>query len=265
MTADYPDFQKALYLIQGSYPLPAVAADFPDWTDGVFQVTGTIPAGADFPDWTKAIGVTGPAGVPGGPTLSSNFTVASATTTNTVTVNAPTGIKEGDLLVAVYQTGIQHNTMTPPDGWTEVADFSSTASFTMSVSYKLATASEPSFYTFISAAGSTQYVVMGRYTGVTVIDTPVNTGFGNGGTATAGTVSPSLKGEVLVAVFAAGQNITLSTPASPAGFALEINNPSAAAPIYWFDQTYNSQAATGPISSTLSVAGFWSAVAFFLR
>ena len=31
------------------------AQDFPDWTDGYIDITGSISPGQDFPDWTKAL------------------------------------------------------------------------------------------------------------------------------------------------------------------------------------------------------------------
>lgn len=68
------------------------AQDFPDWTDGVQLVSGTITALTDFPDWTKAQAIVG-----GGP-----FTPNAPQTITNLTwwhdASLITGIADGALL-----------------------------------------------------------------------------------------------------------------------------------------------------------------------
>lgn len=95
--------------------------------------------------------------------------------TNQITINKPTGVSEGDLLLAVV--GWENN-QTPaswtsvPSGWTEIVDRqecggSPTRPCTFSVWYKVAGASEPSSYTWqASISGVGLMGVISAYSGV---------------------------------------------------------------------------------------------------
>jgi hypothetical protein len=76
------------------------------------------------------------------------FAVSSATNSGTtVTISKPSGVIEGDLLVASVNGGeVKGSTWTAPSGWTEVLDQGSGAA--LSLAYKVATSSEPTDYAF---------------------------------------------------------------------------------------------------------------------
>jgi hypothetical protein len=84
------------------------------------------------------------------------YAVGSSTGDSSVVVDLPTGTQDGDLLVAIGSSAYTH-TMSPPAGWT----FNATRSFTsgnadtelgnLYVWSKVATASEPSTFTFLGS------------------------------------------------------------------------------------------------------------------
>ena len=82
----------------------------------------------------------------------------ATTTTTTLTVNKPTGVIEGDVMIAVvfqYRSGGTAS-ITTPSGWTlmvggQIGD----ASRRGNTYYKVATASEPVSYSFVLASGGT--------------------------------------------------------------------------------------------------------------
>lgn len=83
-----------------------------------------------------------------------SFRSASTVAGNNTTVNAPTGIVSGDMLIACVYTEVASGTWTPPSGWTLLdaqVDTGSTA--WLHTYYKVATASEPSTYTWTQPAG----------------------------------------------------------------------------------------------------------------
>ena len=207
--------------------------------------------------------------VPSVPPAPVSFSTGTAGSGSSVTVNAPASIAAGNLLVAVYSVGTgTANTFTPPTGWTQVANHSgSGVAFGTLIATKTATGSEPTSYTFSQLAGAGQSVTVGQYKGVSSVDVD---GFADSvaGSSTASTpsVTPAKSGEMLAAVFVTSINTFLSTPTSPAGLTLESTISGGTAPnSIWCDEIYNSTAATGAISSNLSVSHAWMALAMFLK
>lgn len=158
-------------------------------------------------------------------------TATSRTASNatlTLAATKPTGVVEGDVLIAfatVGDTGATEPTFTPPSGWTAIrsqVDYATgPTNYIKTVAYwKLATNSEPSTYTFTtSVATSSRFaVIINAYTGVNGTN-PIGSGEVNGdsvvpnSTARAtGAITLAAKRWVVAAVSDRG-NSTFTTPA----------------------------------------------------
>jgi hypothetical protein len=124
-----------------------------------------------------------------------NSSQAVGTSTGVV-IPLPSGISAGDLMIAAVHVGWCNSgsTVTAPGGWTQIAQLGNTGSGCgssnttkqLATFYKIATASEPSTFTFLGT--SNQYYVGGIavYSGVNTAN-PINTGtsFGAQGSCTA--------------------------------------------------------------------------------
>lgn len=75
---------------------------------------------------------------------------AQATASSSLVINKPTGTREGDLMIAVMNTGSSGQNWTPASGWTEIADQGSKPG--LGISYKVAGPSEGTSYTFTASA-----------------------------------------------------------------------------------------------------------------
>lgn len=95
-------------------------------------------------------------------------TSATASNATSVTATKPTGVIAGDLLLAVFANADQATTM--PSGWTQL--FYDTANATTGhtwgagVHYKIATASEPTNYTFSVASSAPLVLTLTAWSGV---------------------------------------------------------------------------------------------------
>lgn len=111
-------------------------------------------------------------------------------TSTGVTVAKPTGVAQNDVMIAAVHVGWCNSgsAITPPAGWTLIGHTSNTGSGCgssnttrqLATFYKVATASEPSNYTFTGTTN--QYYVGGivAYSGVNTAN-PINTASGRGG------------------------------------------------------------------------------------
>lgn len=105
-------------------------------------------------------------------------TSATASNATSVTATKPTGVLAGDLLLAVFANADQATTM--PSGWTQL--FYDTANATTGhtwgagVHYKIATASEPTNYTFSVASSAPLVLTLTAWSGVDPT-TPIGTNY----------------------------------------------------------------------------------------
>lgn len=111
------------------------------------------------------------------PVLQSSSTYSNATDQASHEANAPTGITEGDLLIAAVSARYNGGsyTVTPPSGWdsiVKVEDGSGTASF-CEVFKKVAGASEPATYTFSFSPNDRCGIGIARIDGHNAV-TPIN-------------------------------------------------------------------------------------------
>lgn len=93
--------------------------------------------------------------------------VGSATTgssaTNSATVNKPTGVVAGNLLVAIISTNTDA-TIPAQTGWTQIDQVGSAAGALLGAFYKIAGASEPTSYTFSGTASTSTSAIIAAFT-----------------------------------------------------------------------------------------------------
>jgi hypothetical protein len=101
-----------------------------------------------------------------------------STSINSTTVDAPAGVTEGDFLIAALEDDTDPADITPPSGWTRLANVPAGPGsenpaiyFHALVYTHVATSSEPSTYTFASSSGAYVDVQVAAYTGVSSVDT----------------------------------------------------------------------------------------------
>lgn len=143
-------YRKALPILA---LLPACLTSAPDE-----DVTGTAPQVA-----TTAAAITA---IPAFKSLS--------TTQNATTIARPAGVAAGDFLLAALEYDATPVMLTPPPGWTLVADqiagVGTAQVFHALVYSHVATASEPAQYVFCAPDGVYVDIQIADYTGVTAVD-----------------------------------------------------------------------------------------------
>jgi hypothetical protein len=156
--------------------------------------------------------------------------VALAATLNpssgsTVVVDRPTGTVEGDLMVG-FCLSDNTGSWTGDTGWTEVLDFNGGAA--LRIAYKVATASEPSSYTFTYTAsrvlrGAILTYRNAQYDTVGAVSTTIS-----GSVHTAPEITVAQSGSALIAVWAANDS-GISWSAFTSGMTFRTSNNSGTA------------------------------------
>lgn len=144
-------------------------------------------------------------------------------------INKPTGVVEGDLLLACLSAQNTF-TFTQPSGWTEVFDN------LLAISWKRAGASEPSSYSFTVAAGSSAGVIVAyRAASFDVVGS-------RGGSSTAPSITLSKNDSVDLAFF---MYFTAGAITAPSGMTT-VESYSADAPsVALFEKLHVAAGATG--------------------
>lgn len=117
------------------------------WTSGAFNPAAFTFSAADSTtySWAAITLALRPITQPGPIAIATSFGRLNG---GDLTINKPTGTRQGDLMIAfVNSTG--SSTWTAPSGWTEVADQG--ANPALAIAYKVATASEPGSYLFTAS------------------------------------------------------------------------------------------------------------------
>ena len=126
------------------------------------------------------------------------------TTTNGTTVSKPSGVVAGDVLLAALEVCADPVVVTPPAGWTLVHNQPSgqgTADAFHAIVYKhVATASEPSEYTFDVPSGAYTSVEIAAYSGVTAVESSAGAS-ATGTSITAPSLTTSQANELLVVFY----------------------------------------------------------------
>jgi hypothetical protein len=115
-----------------------------------------------------------------------NSAAGNTPSANNVTVNVPAGVADGNLLVAVYTNSNAALTVTPPGGWTQIADSATTVTPRLVLYFRIAS-SEPASYTWNTSASAAQDVLILAYDQMATspLDGTVTTNTGTATTATA--------------------------------------------------------------------------------
>lgn len=186
--------------------------------------------------------------------------IAEASNANaTITINKPTGVVDGDLMIAAMCGGQSAATWTGATGWTEVADQGATPN--LRIAYKIA-ASEGANYTFTASANVNKAAVIVAYRNASYSN------IGTFGTSTAQTavVAPSISvaadNSVLIACFGTRNGTTFSTPSGMTnrGSINTTVNPA----LYVFDRSIGA-GSTGNISSTPTTGSDNSGILLSIR
>lgn len=186
------------------------------------------------------------------PVFVSSSEVYSATSSFTVT--APTGIQDGDLLVAI---GFAENpaTCTPPSGF-NVNLLNSTSSNAVFTAFKVAS-SESGSYSFTWGGGRIAILV---YRNATRINTVGSISRSGTTTGTATSITPSYKG-VLCGVFANGSK---AIDTDPSGLTVRAGNSGFRA-LRVLDKGSSLPVASGDYSATWNGSAPDAAVSFLLQ
>jgi len=182
---------------------------------------------------------------------------SAATTAATLSVNKPAATVSGDLMIASIAVRSAAVTITPPSGWTLVRRTDNSPEASLSVYYKIATASEPSSYTFATSTGMSAAAWIAAYSGVNQT-TPVDTDKGqfvvtSSTTYNAPGITTTYANDVvLFTIGAFDQGTSGDTWTGPTTQRKQINNNNAKS-IVFGDVT---QAAPGASAATSATASF---------
>lgn len=148
-SAEYVDLEAVLLRAQVTAALSSTSS---------MSTTGSVTSvqsGAASLSSTSSMSAAGTVTTPStGPTF-----VSASQSTGTSTVNAPTGIVAGNLLLAlIYEADTTATGISAPSGWNTTSAVSLSSSVgTWWYSWKIATAAEPSTYTFTIAGDAATY------------------------------------------------------------------------------------------------------------
>ena len=198
-------------------------------------------------------GTTNAVFIPGGPQFVSSSTYEDPSSNN-VTLNVPTGVSAGDLLIAVLYTGNptgypgDPTTVAMPAGWTVLSNATSPGEETYGAiltAYHVATSSEPASYTFSSTNFNNVTAVMLAYAN-TDGTTPVIDQCTWNPTMTSSTLTPSTSSDTLITAFGDFNGALMSVMSPSVGVAFV--GDSVYASTFTADQYLTNAAPVPPIT-----------------
>lgn len=163
----------------------------------------------------------------------------SGNNTTSVTVTAPTGIQNGDLLVALTYTN-SASAITAPTGFAQLSNEQAANPFIV-LSVKTA-GSESGNYTFTSSVSANFTACMLVYRNATQVNTIGAIGRVTSATATATTITPTYTGVLLAAFTSSNGGATVTTPPSGMTQRAAISGPPN---VSIYDLSGQSATATG--------------------
>lgn len=171
------------------------------------------------------------------------------TTTAGNTVTAPTGIQDGDLLVAIGYSSSTGLTVTPPTGF--AIQYTDTTNSSMFVAVKTA-ASESGNYTWTWSSAVNNNVAILVYRNATALNTQgAKTYSAASATGTGATITPTYTG-TLVAAFGVSSNLSVSTP--PTGMTQRAAQTASNPSFVIYDLAEQAASATGDKTITWSAS-----------
>ncbi|HEV2235045.1 MAG TPA: hypothetical protein VGR57_00155, partial [Ktedonobacterales bacterium] len=134
---------------------------------------------------------------------------------SSVVITKPTGVAQGDLLLAVINSNTPSTAPTPPTGWTNLDNSHDNNSWS-TLCYLIAGASEPSSYTWTQGTGSIFNVwgclaLRAGAGGTLGIDANSHTGGSNATTLTPASLTASLAGDALILMLTDSADVAVST------------------------------------------------------
>lgn len=182
----------------------------------------------------------------------------SRTTTAGNTVTAPTGIQDGDLLVAVlFNVDPTAEPITLPSGWSRLTE-TETANNYFVLATKTA-ASESGNYTFTFDQAAANSIAILVYRNATRVNTVGTFGNASSATATAASITPTYTG-TLCAMFTNETSSTVST--QPSGFTQRALQSGTTAAMGVYDLANQAASATSAASLVWSASGQVAAIQF---
>lgn len=179
----------------------------------------------------------------------------------TLTIAIPADVVAGNLMVACIGIALTNGVVTPPSGWTEFAQHSTSDGVVHSLFGKIATGSEPSSYTFTCTGGPYTEGVIFRVTGENPT-TPLDVY--QFATGTSGSTRPNpgvttTEDNTLLVYFCGGSD---AVTGAPAGMTPIWTNPGSGFGIWVEDRP--TAGATGSRAAS-QTSSFWAATMFAIR
>ena len=215
--------------------------------EAVVGTNWTSAAGSSFSGTTNAVFI------PGDPQFVNSSTYEDPSSYN-VTLNVPTGVSAGDLLIAVLYTGNptgypgDPTTVAMPAGWTILSDATSPGEETYGAiltAYHVATSSEPASYTFSSTNFNNVTAVMLAYANSDGTTPVIDQSTWNP-TMTSSALTPSTSSDTLITVFGDFNGALMSVASPSVGVAFVGDNVYAST--FAVDQYLTSAAPVLPIT-----------------
>ena len=205
----------------------ATSVDLPLDGEGVISGAGSVAPVIELADQTTATG-----------------------TTASGTINKPTNLAAGDLVILTIHIGNGAPTITPPSGFTHIAtgnNSTSTSAAKVAAYYKFATGSEPATYAITLNTATLWRAYANRVTG-----TNPGSPIGNTSTAASGITAVSTLAVPSIATGTANNLLfgawairsTVTSPVTPSGMTQTMSSISSPAS-YGSTQEFDSQGSTG--------------------
>ncbi|MBK8188816.1 MAG: hypothetical protein IPK79_00015 [Vampirovibrionales bacterium] len=182
--------------------------------------------------------------------------VYTAAVNATITVNAPTGVIDNDVLIAtVAHSG---GTLSTPAGWTAVRTV--TGSGVTLATYRRVASSEPANYTWSLDSADTIAVAIAAYTNVDTA-APIDAHDGQANASSTSMTAPAITttetDTVLLFVGGAAGNVRATVPG---GMTELVDTGTGAASVYVASQTLSAAGSTGTRTATLASAAANAAI-----
>ncbi len=196
-----------------------------------------------------------PSSVPGNIALESSTNLFNASTSTNLTLNKPSTVIAGHVLIAQVVFRTPTNVVTPPSGWILIRRDETSSTIGMASYYKVATSSEPATYTWTFSASVLLAGGIADFSGVKT-SSPINAqagSFQSGTSMIAPSITTTVPNTELVFFSSASLVGTVSPPNGMTEDWDMTNNSNITA--FMADQDNPASGATGTRTATCSVSG----------
>jgi hypothetical protein len=258
----------------GTWSLISGTASITNTTSPVSGVTGLLAGGTATLRWTISNGpctastddvliispcCTSPSITAGSTIVGTSSACKGTGSSNTITLNKPSGVSSGNVLIAAINE--DNFAVTPPAGWILIASYDTWAP--SHVYYKIAGSSEPANYTWTFNGSVYASGLITNFTG-SLCSSPIGaSSVTPTAVYTALSVNTTLPGQMLVAIYASGS--AADTWNSPAGMAAGYSGGQSCGATSIFYGVQPTAGASGPKTATpLNVANPSTGVAYLI-